>query len=341
MKKLFEPVPLKDAVLKNRVIMPPMCMYCAEDDGAVTPWHVQHYGTRAVGGAALIIQEATGIAPNGRISGNDLGIWDEGHVDGLKKIVAAIQSGGALAGIQINHGGRKCEAPGQKIIAPSPLAFDEKSAVPREMTEEDIEKTVEAFKQAAKRARLAGYDVLEVHAAHGYLLSEFLSPLTNRRTDRYGGSAENRARILLEVLDAVKTVWPAEKPLLVRVSAEDYGPGGNRAEDLAEIISLVRGKGVDLVDVSTGGVIPAVPKAFQGYQIPHARTIRERTGLPVIGGGKITDPAFAQQVVEEESADLVYLGRELLRNPYWPLNAAGVLGQEIRWPRQYQRAKPE
>lgn len=339
MGKLFQEFKIKDMVLKNRIVMPPMCMYCAEDDGLVTQWHVIHYATRAVGGAGLLFVEATAICPEGRITGNDLGLWNDDQIEGMKQLVEAVHANGARIGVQLNHAGRKCTAPGMDVEAPSAIAFDENSVTPREMTSADIEETIEQFRQAAVRACKAGFDLIEVHAAHGYLLSEFLSPLTNKRTDQYGGEPVNRVRFVGEVIDAVRTVWPEEKPLCVRVSAEDYMEGGNKAEDLAEMLGMIKNKGIDFVDVSTGGVVSAAPKAKKGYQIPHAEVIRKETSLPVIAGGLVTEPQDADEIVTAGRADMIYIGRELLRNPYWPLHAAKELEAEISWPKQYERAK--
>lgn len=340
MNSLFKETKIKNLELKNRIVMPPMCMYCAEEDGQVTDWHILHYASRAVGGTGLLIVEATGICPEGRISSNDLGLWQDEQIEGMRRLTEAVHANGAKIAVQLNHAGRKCTAAGMDVEAPSAIAFDEESVTPREMTKADIEETIGQFRQAALRAEQAGFDMVEVHAAHGYLLSEFLSPLTNQRTDEYGGSPENRVRILGQVLDAVKEVWPQEKPLCVRVSAEDYQEGGNLAEDLAEMLNLVKEKGIDLVNVSTGGVVPAVPSVVKGYQIPHAEKIKKLTGLPVIAGGLVTDPQEAEDIIFSGKADFVYIGRELLRNPYWPLQAANELGVDIVWPKQYERAKP-
>jgi len=339
MTKLLSEFKIKNLELKNRIIMPPMCMYCAPEDGMATKWHVIHYGTRAVGGAGLIIVEATGVSPEGRLTSNDLGIWSDDHIAGLAEIVEAIHVGGAKAGIQINHGGRKCEARGVQAEAPSPVPYNEGDTPPKEMTLEDIKDTVREFQNAAIRADKAGFDLIQIHAAHGYLLNEFLSPVTNQRTDEYGGSPENRVRILGEVLDAVRSVWPSEKPIEVRITAEDYIEGGNHAEDLGEMLNLVRNKGIDSINVSTGGLVPVVPKAFQGYQIPQAEVIKKMTGLPVTAGGMFSEASYAEQVLEEGKADMIYLGRELLRDPYWAFHAAEELNYELVWPKQYERAK--
>lgn len=339
MSKLFTEFKIKDLTLKNRIVMPPMCMYCTTDSGYVTDWHVTHYASRAVGGVGLIIVEATGISPEGRLTSNDLGIWDDSHIEGLSRIVRSVHECGSKIGIQLNHGGRKCEARGVSIEAPSPIPYQEESATPREMTGEDIEATVAEFKMAAVRASKAGFDLIQIHGAHGYLINEFLSPLTNLRADDYGGSPENRVRFLGEVIDAVRTVWPDEKPLEVRVTAEDYQEGGNKAEDLAHMINLVKNKGIDSVNVSTGGLMPVVPDVFPGYQIPHAEIIKNMTGLPVVAGGLLSNAKQVSEVLGSGKADLIYLGRELLRNPYWTLYAAKELNFEIQWPKQYERAK--
>ncbi|MBP6492138.1 MAG: NADPH dehydrogenase NamA [Clostridia bacterium] len=339
MQKLFTEFKIKNLTLKNRVVMSPMCMYCAQDDGMVTDWHIVHYATRAVGGVGLIIVEATGVSPEGRLSSNDLGIWDDAHIEGLSKIVKAVHDAGAKIGLQINHGGRKCEAVGVQIEAPSSIPYNEGAEPPKEMTKEDIADTVHEFKNAAIRGDKAGFDLIQIHGAHGYLINQFLSPLTNHRTDEYGGIPENRVRFLGEVLDAVKSVWPSEKPIEVRITAEDYQDGGNHAEDLGKMINMVKDKGIDSINVSTGGVVSVVPKTYPGYQIPQAQTIGEITGLPVAAGGLITKPYEANTILIEEKADLIYLGRELLRNPYWVFSAAKELEYDLDWPKQYERAK--
>jgi NADPH2 dehydrogenase len=242
-------------------------------------------------------------------------------------------------GIQLDHAGRKCEAPKEEIIAPSAVALDEKSRVPKEMSKEDIKEVVEAFRAGARRSAEAGYDIIELHGAHGYLINEFLSPLSNKRTDEYGGSSENRARFLKEILSAVREVWPEDKPIILRVSAEDYTAGGNHPEDLADMINIVKSEGVDIVHVSSGGVVPVPISVYPGYQVKFAEIIKEKTGLPVIAGGLITAPDMAEEIVKNDRADLIFLARELLRNPYWPLMAANELKAEVAWPQQYERGK--
>lgn len=340
MSKLFSEISFKNMTLKNRIVMPPMCMYCAGGDGIVTPWHINHYVTRAVGGAGLIIVEATGVCPEGRISGSDLGLWKDEQIEGMKMLVDAVHENGAKIGIQLNHAGRKCTAPDVVVEAPSAIAFDEESVVPKEMTIADIDETVEQFGQAIARANAAGFDLIEIHAAHGYLINEFLSPLSNTRTDEYGGSPENRVRFLGRVLDQAAQVWPADKPICVRITAEDYMEGGNKAEDLAEMLNLVKDKNIDFINVSTGGLVSVAPTVFPGYQVPHAEVIHEKTGLPVIAGGLVTGVQQAEDIIASGRADMVYVGRELLRNPYWPLHASLELGADVPWPKQYERAKP-
>lgn len=339
MAKLFSKFRLKDMEVKNRIVMAPMCMYSAENDGIANDWHYVHYVSRAVGGVGLILQEATAVEARGRISSNDLGLWDDNQIEGLKKIVEAVKKNGALMGVQLAHAGRKCEAENEQLIAPSSISFSEEYRLPREMTKEDIKTVIKAFRDATNRCLKVGYDVIEIHGAHGYIINEFLSPVTNKRTDEYGGSAENRARFLKEVLHAVREVWPQEKPLILRVTAEDYVEEGNHPEDLAQLINLVKDEGVDLINVSSGGLVNIAPKAYQGYQVKFAEIIKEKTGLPVIAGGLIIDPHMAEEILQNNRADMIFFGRALLRNPYWPLQADHELGNEISWPTQYERAR--
>lgn len=339
MAKLFESIRIKDIEFKNRIVMPPMCMYSSDDSGYANDWHFIHYATRAIGGTGLIIVEATGVERRGRISDKDLGIWDDSHIVGLAKIVTLCKKYGARVGIQLGHAGRKCEVESEEIIAPSPIAYSSRYKVPRKMTKEDIDDVINAFKEGARRADEAGFDLIEIHAAHGYLINEFLSPLSNKRADEYGGSLENRARFLKEILREVRKVWPENKLICVRVSAEDYVEEGNHPEDLANILNLVKDEGVDLVNVSSGAVVPAMIKAFPGYQVKFAEVIKRETNLPVIAGGLISEAEMAEEIVANNRADMVFLGRELLRNPYWPLEAAKKLNHEIDWPLQYERSK--
>lgn len=338
MVKLFTPGKIKNLEIKNRIVMAPMCMYRAEN-GIANDWHFTHYSSRAVGGVGLILLEATGVESRGRITDYDLGIWKDDQMDGLAKIVRLCREQGAKVGIQLAHAGRKSEVTLETPVAPSPIAFSDKYRVPDELSKEEIEKISNAFANAAKRADQAGFDVIEVHAAHGYLLSEFLSPLTNHRTDEYGGSIENRSRLLREVLQKVRGTWPANKPLIVRISAEDYQEEGNHEDILAGIIKELKKEGIDLVDVSSGGVVNVAINAYPGYQVKYAETVKKEAEIPVIAGGLITSPLMAEEILQNSRADFIFLGRELLRNPYWPLYAAKELGAELDWPIPYERAK--
>ncbi|ROR31462.1 NADPH2 dehydrogenase [Mobilisporobacter senegalensis] len=339
MSILFSPFQLKNLTLKNRIVMPPMCMYSADNDGNPNDWHYIHYTTRAIGGAGLIILEATGVESRGRITNKDLGIWKDEQVEGLSKIVKACHQYGTKVGIQLGHAGRKSEVKEEHCIAPSSIPFNSEYRLPIEMNKDDIQTVSLAFKEAARRADQAGFDVVEIHAAHGYLISEFLSPLTNTRTDEYGGSIVNRYRFLKDILQEVTTVWPKEKPIIVRVSAEDYAEGGNHDTDLARIMKAIKRQGIDLVNVSSGGVVDVPVKAYPGYQTTFAETIRREAKLPVITGGLISSSSMAEEILRNERADLVFIGRELLRNPYWPLHAGKEVREEIDWPAQYNRAK--
>lgn len=314
--------------------MAPMCMYSAQDDGFVTPFHVVHYATRAAGQVGLIVVEATGVVPEGRISNKDLGIWDDTHIAGLTQLVDGMKAYGAKTAIQLAHAGRKATVDGE-IFAPSAVAFSDAYKTPTEMTLEDIQKVIEAYKQAAIRASKAGFDALEIHGAHGYLISEFLSPAVNKRTDNYGGSQENRYRLLRQVIDAVRSVWNG--PLLVRVSAEDYAEDGTTMEDFIVFSRWMKSQGVDLVDVSTGGVVQADIHVFPGYQVPHAESIKQGADMPTSAVGLITTAIQAEEILQNNRADLIFLGRVLLREPYWPLHAAKELGEEVTPPVQYIR----
>jgi NADPH2 dehydrogenase len=339
MAKLFSDFQLKDLHLKNRIVMAPMCMFCADNDGNPNDWHYTHYMTRAVGGTALILLEATAVESRGRITDRDLGIWKDEHIAELKRIVDGCHNNGAKVGIQLAHAGRKSEVIAEPCIAPSAIAFSDDYRTPAELTIEEIAKIVQAFGQGARRAHEAGFDVIELHGAHGYLINQFLSPLTNHRTDEYGGSLINRARFLKEILQAVGAVWPKEKPIIVRVSAEEFHDNGNHTMDLAHILNILKDTGIDLVNVSTGGVINVGTNTYPGYQVRCAEIIRRETGLPVMAGGLISSADMAEEIIQNERADLIFLGRELLRNPYWPLQAAKELHVDLEWPVQYQRAK--
>jgi 2,4-dienoyl-CoA reductase-like NADH-dependent reductase (Old Yellow Enzyme family) len=354
MPHLFEPLILRGLTLGNRVLVSPMCQY-SSIDGFSNEWHFVHLGSRAVGGAALVFTEASAVTADGRISPEDLGIWSDAHVAGLERIAGFVRRQGCAAGIQLAHSGRKGSmsrpwsgagaiAPaegGWQPVGPSSEPFADGFSVPRALTTEDIAAIVEAFKQAARRARAARFDIAEIHAAHGYLIHEFLSPLTNSRTDQYGGSLDNRLRLCLEVVDAVRGVWPERLPVFVRISATDWTPGGWDIDQAVELCRHLRDRGVDLVDCSSGGNVPRaeIPIA-PGYQVPFAERIRRETGVATGAVGLITTPAQADEIVRSGRADCVLLARELLRDPYWPLRAAHELGHLAPWPPQYLRAAP-
>jgi 2,4-dienoyl-CoA reductase-like NADH-dependent reductase (Old Yellow Enzyme family) len=355
---LFEPCTLRDVTIPNRVWMPPMCQYSAApagpETGAPNDWHFAHYAARATGGTGLIIVEATAVSPEGRISPYDLGIWNDTQVGAFLRITRFLASQGTVPAIQLAHAGRKAstdrpwkggapvgpEAHGWEPVASSPIAFDDRHPVPAELTVDQIKEVIGRFAAAARRALAAGFEIAEIHGAHGYLINEFLSPHSNHRTDAYGGSYENRTRFALEVVDAVREVWPEEKPLFFRVSATDWlDEGGWTADDTVRFAADLRAHGVDLLDVSTGGNasgvrIPTGP----GYQVPFAARVKQETGLPVAAVGLITDVEQAEKILANGEADAVLLGRELLRNPSWARQAARELGGEVRVPDQYHRS---
>ncbi|MBV6683701.1 NADPH dehydrogenase NamA [Bacillus sp. JRC01] len=334
-RKLFQPYTIKNVELKNRIVMAPMCMYSSHnEDGKIENWHRTHYTSRAVGGAGLIIQEATAVTPQGRISPQDLGIWSDDHLEGLTELVTLMKEQGAKTGIQLAHAGRKAVLEGD-ILAPSAIAFNDDMKTPVAMTIEQINETVTAFIHGAGRARKAGFDVIEIHGAHGYLVNEFLSPLSNRREDEYGGSTENRYRFLKEIIDGVKTVW--DGPLFVRVSAKDYHEDGLDVDDYIIFSKWMKEQGVDLIDVSSGAVVPARIPVFPGYQVKPAERIKHEADIDTGAVGLITSGLQAEEILQNERADLILLGRELLRDPYWPRTAAKELGHEITPPVQYER----
>lgn len=333
-KKLFESMTIRNLTLKNRIVMSPMCMYSAAEDGKVTPWHVTHYHSRAVGQVGLIILEATAVKPEGRISVNDLGIWSDEHIEGLQNITSLVKQSGATVGIQLAHAGRKAEVP-EEIFAPSAIAFDEQSKTPQEMTLADIQEVIAAFQQAAVRAQQANFDMIEIHAAHGYLINEFLSPLANHRQDGYGGSLENRYRLLKEVVSAVREVW--DKAVFVRISAHDYTEGGMTPADYVPVAEWLKAQEVDVIDVSSGAVVTAPIDVYPGYQVPFAELIRQEASVPTGAVGLIHTGIQAEEILKNERADLIFLGRELLRDPYWPYQAAKELRTEIAAPKQYRR----
>lgn len=334
-RALFTPYTIKNLTLKNRIVMSPMCMYSVpEENGVVQDWHLTHYTSRAVGQVGLIIVESTAVTEQGRISVNDLGIWSDEHIKGLKKIVDLAHQHGSKIGIQLNHAGRKAVVK-EPIIAPSEIAFDEKSKVPMEMTKEDIQNTITAFKEGASRAREAGFDLIEIHGAHGYLNNQFLSPLSNKRTDEYGGSEENRYRFLSEVIEAVKSEF--DGPLFVRISAHDYTEGGNTPNTYVRYAKKMKEQGVDLIDCSSGGLVLAKIDSYPGYQVSFADKIKHEANIATGAVGMITTGNQAEEILKNDRADLVILARELLRDPYWPRTAAKQLGVDIEAPVQYQR----
>lgn len=353
MSKLFSPLTIKDVTLRNRIAISPMCQY-SSIDGFATHWHLVHLGSRAVGGAGLIIQEATAVSPEGRISPGDLGIYREDHMEKLRNITSFIHEQGAVAGIQLAHAGRKasCAAPwnggkqlkaregGWKTVAPSAIPFNRDEDTPEALDEQGIKKVINDFKTAARRALQAGYKVIEIHGAHGYLIHQFLSPLSNQRTDHYGGSLENRMRLLMEIVKAVQSVWPHNLPLLVRISATDWVDEGWDIDEAVMLASVLKREGVDLIDCSSGGLVPTakVPVA-PGYQVPFAERIKKETGILTGAVGLITGVHQSEEILQENKADLILLARVALREPYFAMHAAHILGDDITWPRQYQRAK--
>lgn len=346
MNQCFSPLTLRDITFPNRVMLSPMCMYSAGDDGKLTDWHLGHYLARAVGKVGLIMLEATAVEARGRISQHDLGLWEDAQVAPLARLVSALHGEGAIAGVQLAHAGRKAWGPAEgrgpePAVAPSALPFDQPWATPHALTEADIEDIIAAWKAAAVRAAQAGFDVIEIHAAHGYLNHQFLASFTNQRTDSYGGDLQQRMTFLLRVVDAVRSVWMPSQPLFVRLSTTDWGtPGGLTLEDSVIIARELSAHGVDLVDCSSGGLSPARPQAvWSGYQIPFAERVRRETGIRTAAVGLITAPEMADEIIRNERADLVALGRELLRHPYWALDAAATLRQEVLWPEQYLRAR--
>lgn len=351
---LFTPLTIKGITLKNRIVVSPMCQY-SSIDGFATDWHLVHLGGRAVGGASMVIAEATAVSPEGRISPDDLGIWKDEHIEKLTQITAFIKEQRCIPGIQLAHAGRKAStaAPwkgkgevaekdgGWVTVAPSAIAFAGHYPKPAELDSEGIDKAIADFRNATKRALEAGFEAVEIHAAHGYLLHQFLSPLSNKRTDSYGGSFANRARLLMEVIEGVKTVWPDELPLLVRISATDWADGGWDVDDSVQLARMLKNAKVDLIDVSSGGLASHQQISVgPGYQLPFASRIKRETGILTSTVGLVTDAAQAETIIANGDADVVMMARELLRNPYFPLQAAAELNSSVAWPVQYERAKP-
>jgi 2,4-dienoyl-CoA reductase-like NADH-dependent reductase (Old Yellow Enzyme family) len=356
MPHLFESLTLRDVTLQNRIAVSPMCQYSSEN-GLANDWHFVHLGSRAVGGAGLVLTESTAVVREGRISPQDLGIWSDDHIEPLRRITHFIREQSSVPGIQLAHAGRKAntyrpwegrgavpEAEGgwHQVVAPSALRFAEGYAVPEALTEEEIRGVVTAFAHAARRACDAGFCVVELHAAHGYLLHQFLSPFSNRRQDRYGGSFENRTRLVREVVTAVRSAWPERLPLFVRISATDWEAGGWDLEQSVELARQLKSLGVDLMDCSSGGNLPqATIPVGPGYQTPFAERIQQEAGVATGAIGLITSPVQADHIIRTGQADLVLLAREFLRDPYWPLRAARELGHAVPWPVQYLRAAPD
>jgi 2,4-dienoyl-CoA reductase-like NADH-dependent reductase (Old Yellow Enzyme family) len=353
MARLFSPLKLREIELKNRIVVSPMCQYSAEG-GMPNHWHLVNYGSRAVGGAALVMVEATAVSPEGRITPWCTGIWSDKHTAAYLPITDFIRAQGAVPGIQIAHAGRKasCNQPwngsqylplgagGWETVAPSALPFSPAHGMPHALSSDEIDGIVELFAEAACRALAAGFEVAEVHCAHGYLLNEFLSPLANRREDDYGGSLENRCRLPLRVAQTVRDLWPAQWPVFVRISATDWVEGGWDLAQSVQFSKWLKEIGIDLVDCSTGGMVPdAVIPAGPGFQVPFAAGVRREAGIATGAVGIITEPAQAEQILADGQADAIFLARELLRDPYWPLHAARELGVDVAWPNQYVRAK--
>lgn len=330
-----------------------MCQYSSED-GFASDWHLVHLGSRAVGGAGLVITEACAVSPEGRISAGDLGIWKDEHIDRLRDITTFIRKQGGVAGIQLAHAGRKASTlepwnggaqvlPGNggwQILAPSPVPFREGTMVPVALDEAGVKKVIGDFTAAARRAAEAGFEVIEIHAAHGYLVNQFLSPLANKRGDNYGGSFENRCRLLFRIIEGIQSVWPASLPLFVRISATDWAEGGWTIEDSVELGKQLKQKGIDLIDCSSGGVVGHVKiPVGPGYQVPFAKRVRHDAGIATGAVGMITEAAQAESILEQGEADLIIIAREMLRDPYFALHAAAALGEDLPWPVQYERAK--
>ncbi|TDO19943.1 NADPH dehydrogenase NamA [Pedobacter duraquae] len=355
MSLLFSPLTIKNIRFKNRIAVSPMCQYSSVD-GFASDWHLVHLGSRAIGGAGLIISEAASVSPEGRISPGDLGIWNDDHVHMLKRITDFIHDHGSVAGIQLAHAGRKAsfQAPwtrvteqlkpgagGWQTVAPSAVPFNAEDTIPQALSLTGIDQVKLDFRSAAKRSIEAGFKIIELHAAHGYLIHQFLSPLSNKRTDEYGGSFENRIRFLLEVIASVQEVWPSENPLFVRISATDWVPGGWSEEESIKLSAILKDNGVDLIDTSSGGLsleqqIPLSP----GYQVSFAASIKKETDMFTGAVGLITDAVQSEEILKAGQADLIFLAREFLRDPYFPLHAAAELETDLKWPVQYERAKP-
>ncbi|MCR8717707.1 NADH:flavin oxidoreductase/NADH oxidase [Pseudomonas syringae] len=330
MSKIFEPLTLRSVTLKNRIVMAPMLMYTGQEDGMVNELHLAHYGARALGGVGLITTEVVAVTPQGRISHTDLGLWEDAQAEGLSRLAAMIKSCGAKSSLQLAHAGRKSSIDGE-IFAASAVAYSDKHRVPSELTTSEVKDIVHAYARAAQRALSTGFDCLEIHAAHGYLIHGFLSPLTNHRSDEYGGNQENRNRLLLEIVSAVREIWPQDKPLIVRLSAEDKaGLGGNAVETTTQLCAALKDLGVDLLGISAGGLTPTFDgEIFPGYLVPYAAHIRNELNIPVGCNGSITSSELIESILHAGSSDVVYVGRELLRNPFWLLDVAKAAGVDL------------
>lgn len=352
MSKLFSPLTVKNIILRNRIVVSPMCQY-SSIGGYASDWHLVHLGSRAIGGAGLIFTEATAVSPEGRISPHDLGIWSDEHISMLKKISGFIHQHGSVAGIQLAHAGRKasCAAPwdggkqlgedkgGWQTMGPGNIPFLEGIKPPIPLSTEGIARVISDFTSAARRALEAGFKVIEIHSAHGYLLHEFLSPLSNNRTDEFGGSFDNRIRLVTKVIDGIRTVWPKENPLFVRISATDWCDGGWTIDESVRLAYILKGMGVDVIDCSSGGnIFHAKVPLSPGYQVPFSEQIR-KTGILTGTVGLITSATQAETILQEEKADLVFFARKILSDPYFPLHAAKELNDDVEWPLQYLRAK--
>ena len=351
---LYSPLKIKGLTLPNRIVVSPMCQYSSED-GMANDWHLVHLGSRAVGGAGLIMTEAAAVSPEGRISPDDLGIWKDEHIEPLKRITTFIREQGSKSAIQLAHAGRKASTAaswdgghqldinnrGWETVAPSPIPFNEKDSVPKELTIDEIQEVIESFAKAAKRSVEAAFDTIEIHAAHGYLINQFMSPLTNKRTDEYGGSFQNRVRLLLEVTRAIHNVIPDEMPLFVRISAHEWTEGGHTIEDSVRVAKLLKENGADLIDCSSGAVVKEQRITVEkNYQVPFAAQIKKETNIATGAVGLITHAEDAEEILQAGEADLIFIGREMLRNPYFALMEADKLGESMTWPKQYERGKP-
>ena len=337
MPGLFDPWSIGQLELQNRIIVSPMCQYMALETGETTEWHVVHYGSMAMGGPSLVMVEATGVEARGRISVNDVGLYDDAHMDGLRRIVKFVHQQGVKIGVQLAHAGRKGDVP-TPILAPSAIRFSDHYQTPQEMSREHREEVLTAFRAAAQRAVACGFDIIEIHMAHGYLLHQFLSPLSNQREDEFGGSPHNRIRFPLQVIDAVKEATADRVPVGIRVSATDYVAGGYNEEDMAQFCKVFVDHGIDVIDVSSGGNAPAAPAAYPGYQVPFASLIKRAVSVPVIAVGMLDDPLLAEHVVRSGEADAVAIARGFLRDKHWGHSAARTLRIAPRVPKSYERA---